>query len=441
MSADLEDTPLTRGLVVAALRSGAGKTTLALGLMRALTRRGLRVGAAKCGPDYIDPAFHKAATGRESLNLDSWTMDAALIAALAQQAGEGADIVVAEGAMGLFDGAPPLDYGLGASADIAAATGWPVLLLLDVSGQAQSAAALARGAVAHDPRLRIAGVVLNKVASERHRRLCADAIEALGLPVFGALPRDAAAVLPERHLGLVQAEETENLDAILNALADRVEAHIGVDGLLDSAAGGLAGQGAASPLPPPGQRIAVARDAAFSFLYPHLAASWRAAGAELAFFSPLADEPTPPHCDVCWLPGGYPELHAGRIAAARRFLEGLRDFARTRPVHGECGGYMALGEGLVDAAGVRHAMAGLLKLETSFSQRKLHLGYRRARLASNHILGAAGAKLYGHEFHYATVLREEGEVFARVRDAYEERERPCGLRAGHVSGSFFHVLA
>ncbi len=431
------------GLLIAAVRSGSGKTTLALGLMRALARRGIRVGAVKCGPDYIDPAFHKAATGFDSLNLDSWTMDEGLIARLAARAGRAADIVIAEGSMGLFDGAPNAPGRTGASADIARAAGWPVVLVHDVSGQAQTAAAVLRGVAAHDARVKIAGVVLNKVGSERHRRLASEAIEALGLPVFGALPRDAGVVLPERHLGLVQAGETAGLDKILGALADRVEAHIDLDALRASA-GGASAQVQKEPiggLRPPGQRIAVARDDAFSFFYPHLALSWREAGAELKFFSPLADEPPPADCDICWLPGGYPELHAGRIASAAGFLEGLRRFAETRPVHGECGGYMTLGRALTDADGQVHAMSGLLPLETSFSQRKLHLGYRQAVLSANHCLGPAGTRLSGHEFHYATVLREEGSCFARVRDAYDGEQRACGLRSGAVSGSFFHVIA
>jgi cobyrinic acid a,c-diamide synthase len=431
------------GLLIAAVRSGSGKTTLALGLMRALARRGLRVGAVKCGPDYIDPAFHKAATGFDSLNLDSWTMDEGLIARLAACAGRGADIVIAEGSMGLFDGAPNAPGRTGASADIARGAGWPLVLVHDVSGQAQTVAAVLRGVAAHDAHVKIAGVVLNKVGSERHRRLASEAIEALGLPVFGSLPRDASVILPERHLGLVQAGETAGLDKILDALADRVQAHVDI-GALRASAGGASAQAQRQPvggLRPPGQRIAVARDDAFSFFYPHLALSWREAGAELKFFSPLADEPPPADCDVCWLPGGYPELHAGRIASAAGFLGGLRRFAETGPIHGECGGYMTLGRALTDADGQVHAMSGLLPLETSFSQRKLHLGYRLAVLAANHCLGPAGTRLRGHEFHYATVVREEGSCFARVRDAYDDEERACGLRSGAVSGSFFHVIA
>lgn len=431
------------GLIIAAARSGSGKTTLALGLMRALTRRGMRVSAVKCGPDYIDPAFHAAATGRQSLNLDSWAMDAGLIAGLAGGAARDADIVVGEGAMGLFDGAPGGAAGVGASADIAALLGWPVLLIHDVSGQAQTAAAVLRGLATHDARVKIAGVVMNRVGSERHRRLVSEGAAALDLTVFGALPRNESVALPERHLGLVQAGETADLDARLDALADFIEAHVDVDAVAASARsseGAFPTGGSQNIFKPPAHRIAIARDDAFSFFYPHLAQAWRAAGAELFFFAPLADEPPPEHCDLCWLPGGYPELHAGRLAQAGRFLSGLRQFAATRPVHGECGGYMVLGRGLVDAAGAAHAMAGLLDLETSFAKRKLHLGYRRARLAADHSLGAAGRLLRGHEFHYATILRETGEPFALARDAYSDNDAPAGLRQGRVSGSFFHLI-
>lgn len=411
--------------------------------MRALARRGLRVAGVKCGPDYIDPAFHAVATGRASLNLDSWTMDGALLAQFALRAGEDADIVVAEGAMGLFDGAAGEPSRTGASADIAAYAGWPVLLVLDVAGQAQTAAAIARGVAAHDARVRLAGVILNRVGSNRHRKLAQDAVEACGIAVFGGLPRETGIALPERHLGLVQAGETAELDRLLESLAERVEAHVDLEAILAAAAGRAADVAKAplDALPPPGQRVAVAQDEAFSFFYPHIARCWREQGAELTFFSPLADEAPPDFCDACWLPGGYPELHAGRIAAATNFLEGVRRFSATRPTHGECGGYMTLGRMLIDAEGRPHAMAGLLDLETSFAQRKLHLGYRRARLAAACGLGPADAELRGHEFHYATILRENGQPFAYVADAYSNEERPAGLRAEQVTGSFFHAIA
>ncbi|MEH3146893.1 MAG: cobyrinate a,c-diamide synthase [Methylobacterium frigidaeris] len=436
--------PSPRGLLVAAIRSGSGKTTVTLAILRALARRGLTVAGAKCGPDYIDPAFHAAATGRASYNLDSFAMDPPLLDAVAGRIGDGVDLVIAEGSMGLFDGVVAEAGRSGANADVAARYGWPVVLVLDVSGAAQSAAATALGVTAYDPRLRLAGVILNKVASPRHRRLVEAGLDRIGVPVLGALARDAGLILPERHLGLVQAEETADLDARLDRLADLAETSIDL-GALVAASGGTLPPPAAAPLPPPpGQRIALARDAAFSFVYPHMAAGWRAAGAELVPFSPLADEAPPQACDACWLPGGYPELHAGRLAAAGRFLGGLRAFAQSRPVHGECGGYMVLGDGLVDADGASHPMAGLLPVATSYARWRLHLGYRVATLLAGGRLGPAGARLVGHEFHYATELTpppDEGSALARVTDAEGRDMGFAGHRRGSVTGSFFHLIS
>lgn len=432
-----------KGFLIASVRSGAGKTTVSLGLMAALARRGMKVAPAKCGPDYIDPAFHAAAAGRPGVNLDSWAMTPAQVAGLAARQAGDADLLVAEGLMGLFDGVGHEAGRTGSSADIAAALGLKVLLVLDVTGQSTSAAAVALGAKLLDPRLTILGVVLNRVGSERHRRLCSEAIEALGLPVLGALPRETTVELPERHLGLVQAEETDDLHRRLDSLADFVERHVDIDRLLEMCGEVAPSMGAiAAPLPPPGQRIAIARDAAFSFVYPHHLAAWQAAGAEIMPFSPLADQAPDPTADVCWLPGGYPELYAGTIAAADGFLKGLRAFAADKPVHGECGGYMVLGAGLVDAGGNRHAMAGLLGLETSYEKRRLHLGYRRAKLLSGGPLGSAGAVLSGHEFHYASILATGSDApLAEVTDAHGSTPAPDGSRRDLVSGSFFHVIA
>jgi cobyrinic acid a,c-diamide synthase len=429
-------------MLIAAPRSGAGKTTLTLGLMRAFRRRGLSVAGVKCGPDYIDPAFHAAATGHPGTNLDSWAMSPDLLASLAAQATRGADLILAEGLMGLFDGIPAPPGGTGSSADIAALFGWPVLLVLDVSGQSQSAGALALGCAKFDPRITIAGVVLNRVGSPRHRRMAAEAIERIGLPVVGSLPRDPRIELPERHLGLVQASETEGLDAVLESLATFVEAHVDLDRVLSLAQASRFGGGAARRVPPPGQRIAIARDEAFSFLYPHLMQSWRDAGAELVFFSPLADEAPASDCDACWLPGGYPELHAGRLSGANRFKDGVRKFSAAKPVHGECGGYMALGRAIIDAKNVPHPMLGLLDLVTSFATRRMSLGYREAELLHDGMLGRQGAKWRGHEFHYATISEPgQDEPFARVTDVHGSEPAHVGGRRGLVTGSFFHLIA
>lgn len=433
-----------RGLIVGAPASGTGKTTVTLGLLAALRERGLRVGAVKAGPDYIDPAFHQAATGRPSFNLDGWTMAPDLLDSLARRAGEGTDILVCEALMGLFDGVASVGAtGTGATSEIAARTGWPVVLVVNAKGQSQSAAALVKGFATYQEGVRIGGVILNNVASPRHLALAGGAIADLGIPVLGALPRTPDVILPERHLGLIQAEETADLQDRLAALGRFIAQHVDLDKVMALAAPSRAPEGAFAPaLPPLGQRIAIARDAAFTFVYPHLLEGWREAGAEVVTFSPLADEPPPADADAVYLPGGYPELHAGRLAAAENFREGLRRAAETRPVYGECGGYMVLGETLEDADGVTHPMLGLLGVRTSFAKRKLHLGYRRAVLLADTVLGKAGTALRGHEFHYASILtRGADEPLVTATAADGSDLGPLGGRRGRVFASFFHVIA
>ena len=434
-----------RGLIIAAPQSGAGKTTIALALVAALRRRGVKVSAAKAGPDYIDPAFHAAASGGAAVNLDSWAMPQALLDRLATRAADNADIFVIEGVMGLFDGAATSAGRRGATADIAAHFNLPVALVLDVARQAQSAAAIARGFAAHDPAVKIAGVILNRTASERHRALIADAIGAVGLPIFGVLPRGAALSLRERHLGLVQAAEHADLAGLIERLAATAERYFDLDAIVAAAAPLMLEarrNSRAGFLPPPGQRVALAQDRAFSFVYPHVLEAWRSAGAEILPFSPLADEPPPERADSCWLPGGYPELHAQALAAARQFAKGLRHFAQTRPVHGECGGYMVLGQTIEDNDGCTHAMTGLLGHTTSFAKRKLHLGYRAARLLSDGVLGPKGAHVRGHEFHYASLTAAgDDESFAELSDSEGRALGKSGGRCGRVSGTFFHAIA
>jgi cobyrinic acid a,c-diamide synthase len=432
-----------RAIIIGAPRSGSGKTSVTIGLLRALRRRGLRAQGAKSGPDYIDPGFHKAATGRDGVNFDSWAMPPGLLAALASEAADDVEAVVIESAMGLFDGIPAEAGRSGSAADLAGLFNLPVLLVLDASGQSQTAAAVAKGFASYDPAAKIAGVVLNRLGSERHRRLAGDAIEALGIPVVGAIMRDPTLTLPERHLGLVQAGEHADIDAHIDRLADMVELSLDIDRVLDLMTPlDVKGGDFSAALPPPGQRIALAEDAAFSFLYPHVARHWREAGAEIVPFSPLADETPDEDCDVCWLPGGYPELHAGKLASAQNFRAGMGKFAETKPVHGECGGFMVLGQGLVDAEGERHAMLGLLGHATSFAKRKMNLGYRQARMKAVSALGPAGAAVRGHEFHYAQVIEPGAdEPLAEIADGQGNPLGVSGGRRGNVTGTFFHVIA
>jgi cobyrinic acid a,c-diamide synthase len=416
---------------------------VALGLIGALARRGMAVRGLKAGPDYIDAAFLAAASGAPAHNLDSWAMPPALLDAVVQEAAGNADVLVIEGVMGLFDGIGGAPGHSGSTADLARRLNLPVLLVVDVSGQSQSAAAVVRGFASHDPAVRIAGVVLNRVGSERHLKLVRDAISSLGVPVLGTLPRDETLHIPERHLGLVQAFEHGDLPTRLKRIAEASERHLDILRILGLAVPPrIPHSAAAVRLAPPGQRIALAQDAAFSFVYPHVVEGWRRAGAQIMPFSPLADETPPECCDCCWLAGGYPELFAPVLAAAGRFREKLKEFAKTRRVHGECGGFMVLGQSLEDAQGRRHAMAGLLGHATSFSKRKLHLGYREARLLCDSPIGRVGTIVRGHEFHYAT-LTDAGkdDPFVEMRDG---EGRPLGHDGGwrgHVTGSFFHVIA
>ena len=413
-----------KGVVLAAPASGSGKTVIAAGLVRALRRQGRAVQPFKAGPDYIDAGFLAAAAGRSCRNLDPWAMRPGTLAAVLDA---DAEIAVVEGVMGLFDGA---EGGGGSTADLAALTGWPVVLAVDCARQGQSVAALLEGFAGHRGDIRIAGAVLNRVAGARHEALLRE--RAGAVPVLAALPREPALALPSRHLGLVQAGEHPGLEARLERAADLVPAAAFPFGPLRVAETGTAG---GMPLAPPGQRIAVARDEAFAFAYEHVLAGWRRAGAEVAFFSPLADEA--PEGDAVFLPGGYPELHAGCIAAAGNFLGALR--RHQGPVYGECGGYMVLGEGLVDAGGRRHAMAGLLPLETGFSEPARRLGYRRLEAGGGGF--PPGGAFRGHEFHYARALREgPGEPLFETADALGRPLGPAGLRRGRVAGSFMHLI-
>ncbi|MEL0121755.1 MAG: cobyrinate a,c-diamide synthase [Paracoccaceae bacterium] len=430
---------LPNGILISAPSSGTGKTTVMLGLLRAFSDMGLRVQPFKSGPDYIDPAFHHAAARKASFNLDSWGMDEALMNTIVAE-GEDADIAITEGSMGLYDGvATKGASGFGSSAETAVRFGWPVILVVDVSGQAQSAAATALGFMNYMPDLPFGGVILNRVASPRHERLARLGMEQAGIKVLGVLPRRGDLALPERHLGLIQAIEHPDLEQAISNYAGFLSEHVDLEAIRAVA------QGTNAPkvgrlVRPPAQRIALARDAAFSFTYPHLLKAWRSEGAEILPFSPLNDDLVP-DADLVWLPGGYPELHAGTLAGANKFLTSLREHAATKPVHGECGGYMALGTTLIDKEGVAHKMAGLLGVVTSYEKRKFHLGYRQAVLQEAVIGYQRGSRLRGHEFHYSTILEEPDAPLAQVTDADGNLVSETGSLRGHVSGTFFHMIS
>ena len=425
---------MAKALIVAAPHSGSGKTLVTLGLVRALRNAGHRVSACKVGPDYIDPQFHSAASGRDCFNLDLWAMGPDLCQQLMLEQARQSDLVIVEGVMGLFDGP---EGAKGSTADLAEALGLPVMLVIDCAHQAQSVAALLQGFQQFRSRMAIAGVFLNRVKSDRHAAILREAIAPLGVPVIGQLRQVDSLALPSRHLGLVQAVENQTLEMTLESAASAVARETMLDKLFAIAAD-VSNQhrSVRSNLTPLGQTIAVARDEAFSFSYAHMLDGWRASGSSISFFSPLADQEPDPSADAVFLPGGYPELHAGKLAANSVFLDGLRRFSGL--IYGECGGYMVLGEVLTDAQGKSHRMVGLLPLETSFAARKLHLGYR----ALQPVNAPWKQPLRGHEFHYASIVREDTKdrVF-EAEAANGNKLPPMGLIRGKVMGSFAHVVS
>jgi cobyrinic acid a,c-diamide synthase len=433
-----------RGLIVAAPASGSGKTVVTAGLLRHLRGCGISVASAKAGPDFIDPTFHAAACGRPCLNLDVWAMRRTTLAALVAGLEATADLILCEGVMGLFDGTGA-EGESGSTAELAHLTGWPIVLVVDAQGQAASVAALLRGFTTHQPTVPVAGVIFNRVSSARHSTVLTAAVShhLPHIACLGALPADPALILPSRHLGLVPAGEAENAERVIDRTAELIGANLDVDRLLRLARSSTLDEAPPSRgIPPLGRRIAVARDDAFRFAYPALIEGWRREGAELGFFSPLANEPPGVGADAVYLPGGYPELWAGKLAAADAFAAGLRRAAAGgKPVYGECGGYMVLGDYLIDAEGRRQPMAGLLPLATSFADRRLHLGYRCATLLNKGPLGTAGTRFRGHEFHYATIVQDgAADRLMTATDATGTDLGACGLRKGSVFGSFIHLV-
>lgn len=456
---------LLRGVLVAGTRSGSGKTSVALGCMAALARRGLDVRAFKAGPDFIDPGHHARACAlgrsvclderfsRSSHNLDTWMLAPDECRAVFARYAIKGDLAVVEGVMGLFDGAGlpgSAVGGPGSSAGLAAVLGLPVLLVLDCAGQAASVAAAAFGFTRLDPGLRFAGLILNNVASPRHEVLLRAALaETLpGLPVLGCLPRDSGVALASRHLGLVTAGAGDasnfDLEILYARLADWVEAHLDLDALLRA----LPLLNLATPGPEPVAagtrlRLGVARDAAFCFCYAENLRRLKAAGLDSVFFSPLADAGLPPNLDGLYLPGGYPELYAERLAANASLRRETAAFcASGRPVWAECGGFMYLCSGLRDGAGARHTMCGVFRAEAVMGERLARLGYRQAVAREDTCLLAAGETARGHEFHYSRLAAAPTGAISAVAqsDARGTALEDAGLWAeGKVLGGYLHL--
>ncbi len=431
---------MPRILVIAGVSTGVGKTTITLGLLEAFRRRGLRVQAFKVGPDFIDPGFHELVTGRPSYNLDGWMCGREPVLACVARHASDADVAVVEGMMGCFDGIDGVSEA-GATAQVAKWLGAPVFLVLDAWASARSAGAVALGFERFDPDLRMAGVIVNRVGSEGHGRMVLEAIKsACQATPLGAIPRNDSLVLPERHLGLVTAVEGTLLPEKLRSLGNAIERSLDLDRLLALAA--------PVELPPPTRseptarigRIGVAHDQAFQFYYVENLEMLREAGAELVFWSPLEGRELP-EVDGLYFGGGYPELHARRLAENASVREGVRQFAEAgRPIYAECGGLMYLTETLEDTDGVAHPMVGVLPTIVRMRPRRMALGYTEVTFTGSTPLGPAGSVARGHEFHYSTL----GPVPESVERVYRlERRGAVGCAEGYLVGrtlmSYIHL--
>jgi len=429
--------------MLAAPHSGAGKTLVTMALLRALSERGIALAPFKAGPDYIDPGFHHMACGAPSFNLDMWAMRPELLHQLTSSEQTGGNMIFVEAMMGLYDGAAD---GQASSAALAQALGLPVILLVDCAKMSHSIAPLIFGFQHFAKRKLIDGVILNKIGSKRHEMMLREALKPLDVPVIGAIARDSNLVLPERHLGLIQAYENKHIEEFIVAAAKRIAAQIDIEQLCDIAVSYHAKtvlQPSINKLPPLSGHMAIARDDAFCFLYSHLVQGWRERGAILSFFSPLANEAPPIKADSIFLPGGYPELHAAKLAGNANFKAGMQAASVAgKRIYGECGGYMLLGESLEDKQGACHAMLGLLPLKTSFKKRRLHLGYRRLQMvAGSHWSHNWPSTLRGHEFHYSTITYQgEAAPLFQAHDARGENLGFLGQVRENIAGSFAHII-
>ena len=443
---------LPRGVVVAGTRSGCGKTSVALGLMRALARHGLAVQGFKVGPDFIDPGLHGLACGRPSHNLDAWMCGPDGLREVFARYAASADVAVVEGVMGLFDGFSATDPA-GSTAQAASLLGLPVLLVADAASMARSVAAMVGGYLAFDPDLTFAGVLLNNAGSPSHAALLAEAMaDALpGVRLCGVLPRRQAVAVPSRHLGLVTAGDVTDAAGRLDALADWLEAACDVEALAGSLPAAQGPRTLPGKIVPPGSpgwggkenvRIGLARDRAFCFYYEENVRRLAAAGAELVTFSPLADARLPENLAGLYLGGGYPELWAEVLAGNAAMRREVRAFcAAGRPVLAECGGFMYLMESLTDPGGRVFPMVGFFPFRAAMGKRFAALGYRQATVRAACPLGPAGTILRGHEFHYSSLTGDDGSVpgvyaLSGRQGALATRE---GFLLGQTLGSYVHL--
>ncbi|UHP11239.1 cobyrinate a,c-diamide synthase [Listeria marthii] len=431
-------------ILIAAASSGAGKTTVTLGIMHALRKRGLRVQPFKVGPDYIDTNYHQAITGVASINLDSFLIDDdAMLAALFQKHGESADISVIEGVMGLFDGLG-VDRDNASTSFIAKCTKTPVILVVDGKAISTSAAAIVDGFNRFDPELKIAGVIINRVASENHFSLIKGAIERYtDVPVLGYLPKNVAVALPERHLGLVPQEEMTELETKWELLGDLIAEHVDLERLLEisKSSEDLVGESLDIALPDfSGLRVAYALDAAFHFYYQDNLELIRSTGATLIPFSPLEDKEVP-KADFIYIGGGFPEVFAERLARNKSMRKSiLAAHERCVPIYAECGGLMYLGSYL-EMDDAQYEMVGIFSGISKMTTRLQKFGYCTATPSTDTLIGKKGSAIRGHEFHHSIFETTETPCLelSKKRDGEIVKEWLGGYQKGNTFASYLHI--
>ena len=441
------DKQIGSGLVIAAPSSGDGKTVITLGLLRAFRNSGFTVNSIKIGPDYIDPAYHSAASGRCCRNLDFWGMNDQTLLRQRALAMEQSNLVLSEGVMGLFDGAAtgrPIDTG--STADAAKWLGWPVILVVDAKGQGASVAALVDGFATHRNDIKVAGVIFNRIGGENHERILRESLSNTNIPCLGCIPRHDSLNLPSRHLGLQQANEISQLESWLDEAAKRITSTVDLELLykISVKSERVVASNYQTSIPVLGKHTAIARDNAFTFCYEHVLDAWRTAGVKISYFSPIGGGIPDSRADSVYLPGGYPELYAAKIAENYEFKKAMKVAAiNGSAIYGECGGFMVLGELLIDRDGNSHKMLDLLPVKTSFENPRMHLGYRQLSLIDQGVLGDAGAKFKGHEFHYCSVVDDskfKNKSLFYGTDARGEKLQVMGCKRGSILGSFAHII-
>lgn len=426
------------GIIIAGIQSGTGKTTITMGLIRAFCMQNIRIACAKVGPDYIDSAFHTVASDNTCYNLDLWAMRPDTINGLIWTLEDTSDLHIIEGVMGLFDGT---QGGIGSTAHMAKHTGYPIVLVVDCSRHSTSISAIIHGFDSLDKDIAIAGVILNRVGSQKHRAILLESLHTHvpHIPILGILPTLPHMTLPSRHLGLIQHCEHPTLDTFLQQTAHTITECVNISTLQKLARPATCTKAPFPHIPPLGTHIAISRDKGFQFIYAHIVHAWEQAGVNISYFSPLANQAPHPDANAIYICGGYPELHLPTLAKAHVFKNAIRQAVKNHiPVYGECGGYMVMGHSIIDTDGIPYPMIGVLDTITDFQNKTRTLSYQT--FENMHTDTPLPMHSKGHSFHYATTHQASKAPLGMLTNTYTHTPQQSGARQGSAYGSFYHMI-